>query len=156
MVTPFTEDEVLNAINEFQGEKAPGPDGFQMVVFQKCWSIFKHDIMKVMCEFYEDEFIYWRNNTTFIFLIPKKLSAASLNDFRPKSLVGGIYKIFSKVLSTRLMVVLPSLISPEQCAFVGNRQILDGVLIANECIESRLRAKQDRLICKVDIAKAYD
>ena len=36
------------------------------------------------------------------------------------------------------------------------RQILDLVLIANKAIDSRMKANLRRVICKLDIKKAYD
>ena len=38
-------------------------------------------------------------NALFLALIPKKVDAVEVKDFRPISLVGGIYKIISKVLA---------------------------------------------------------
>ena len=79
-------------------------------------------------------------NASFLTLIPKKCNFVNIKDFRPISLVGSVYKLLSKVLANRLRVVLDNLISKTQNSFVGGRQILDSVLIANECLDSRLKS----------------
>ena len=152
----FTKEEVIQVLREMEGDKAPSPDGFTMAFFHKCWSVVEKDVMDFFDYFHRHSMFERSLNASFLTLIPKKCNVVSIKDFRPISLVGSVYKLLSKVLANRLRAVLDNLTSESQNSFVGGRQILDSVLIANECLDSRLKSRLPSVVCKLDIEKAYD
>jgi hypothetical protein len=94
--------KVWEVVRDMNGDKAPGLDGFFMACFQKCWEVMKEDILKVFKEFHSRGKFEKIFNATFVSLVPKKAIVVDIKDFRPISLVGGVYKIISKVLANRL------------------------------------------------------
>ena len=89
-------------------------------------------------------------------LIPKTKTLLPLKDYLPISLLGSLYKLLSKVLVTRLVKVMNSIIYLSQSTFLKGRHLLDGVLIVNEVVDLEKRSKKECMIFKVDFEKAYD
>ena len=89
---PFTEEEVFGALLGCSGDKALGPNGFSMTFWQFSWDFVKDDVMRFFKEFYEHGNFVKSLNATFLVLIPKKMGPKHLRDFRPISLMGGLYK----------------------------------------------------------------
>ena len=62
-------------------------------------------------KFYEHNRFVKSLNATFLVLIPKKCNVENFKDLRPISLVGGLYKILTKVLANRIKRVMGLIIS---------------------------------------------
>lgn len=132
----FTGEEVDMAVSQMQPLKAPGPDGFDVSFFHHHWETVGETVRSAALDFLNhgrfDPFI----NETHVVLIPKSSSASSVHDYRPISLCNVLYKIIAKVLANRLKVVLPSIISQNQSAFVQGRLISDNILVAYEALHT--------------------
>ncbi|GKD29268.1 RNA-directed DNA polymerase, eukaryota, reverse transcriptase zinc-binding domain protein [Tanacetum coccineum] len=126
---PFEEKEVWEAVKSYGGDKALGPDGKE--ISRGC-------------------------NSSFMALIPKVADPIGLSEYRPISLIGGYYKIIAKILAERIKLVIGKLVGEVQNAFIGERFILNGILIANETVDFVKKNKRKGLIFKVDFKKAYD
>ena len=152
LTKPSSLAEVKQPVWDCGSFKSLGPDGANFGFIKEFWDILKEDFLRFMVEFHRNGKLTKGINSTFIALIPKVNSPQRLNDFRPISLVGCMYK----VLANRLQLVVGSVVSESQSAFVKGKQILDGILIANEAIDEASRMHKEFLLFKVDFEKAYD
>jgi len=62
--------------------------------------------MRFVSDFHRNGKLLRGINNIFISLIPKKDCPQTLNDFRPISLVGSLYKVLAKLLANRLKNVI--------------------------------------------------
>ena len=69
---PFEEVEIKRAIQDCDGNKALGPDGFTLELFRVHWETMKEDVMRVFGEFAKDGIIHGITNEIYICLIPQK------------------------------------------------------------------------------------
>ena len=149
-------EEIKNAVWACGIDKAPGFDGFNFRFIREMWEELKEGIFDTVTKFFTEGGSLRHLNVTWVTLIPKKDNPTAIEDFRPISMVGSIYKIIAKILSSRLKDVITPLIDESQNAFVRNRQILDGVLIANESLRWLKKNRIPGALIKIDFQMAYD
>ncbi|KAJ9553154.1 hypothetical protein OSB04_017199 [Centaurea solstitialis] len=114
----FTETEVKDAVWSCGNNKAPGPDGFTFEFIRKYWTIVSKDFFDAV-KFYESNpLINPGSNSSLITLVPKVKDPISLADYRPINLIRCVTKVISKILAERIKVVLDSVVSKNQTAFV--------------------------------------
>ncbi|XP_057432616.1 secreted RxLR effector protein 78-like [Lotus japonicus] len=103
-------EEIKEAVWDCDGDRSPGPDGYNFRFIKSFWHLMHLDIKKIV----------------------------------------------SKIISKRLKHVLSKLIDVNQFAFLGERNMMDSVLIVNEIVDEAKRKKKPTIIFKVDYEKAYD
>lgn len=116
----------------------------------------KSDLLALFNDFHENAKPVRGLNASFITLIPKCASPVAIEEYRPISLIGGVYKVIAKTLPYRLAKVLGEVISWNQSAFLASRNILDGIVVANEVVDEARKKKKKMFMFKIDFAKAYD
>jgi len=104
------------------GGKALSPDGMTMAFLQSNWNAIKMEVTRMFSEFFSSGKFGTSLNATFIGL-------------RNVTLDRYIYKLLSKVLVHRLERSHWGSYFKEPECLVGEHQILDAMLLANELID---------------------
>lgn len=157
LVQPITDDEIKMALFSIPDNKAPGPDGFTALFFKRCWHIIGVEFIAAIKYCFRQSSIPCCVNTTRIALVPKVENPACMDDYRPISCCNVMYKCISKVIASRLKIVLPDVIGPSQSAFIPGRQISDNILLSQELLHNyHLNTGSARCALKVDLKKAFD
>lgn len=121
ILKPVDLQEVELAVRQLKAGKAPGPDGFTSKFFHNFWELIKMEVWQVVEESRSLRWMFPGVNATFIDLVPKVDQPSTLDKYRPIALCNIIYKIVSKIIASRLKLLLPLIISPEQSGYVEGR-----------------------------------
>jgi len=158
LLRPVVEEEIRFALNQMHPLKSPGLDGYSAGFYQNSWDTVGSDVSRAALHFLNGGPFEAAINSTNLCLIPKVTSPTLVKDYRPISLCNVLYKIISKVLANRLKLVLSSIISLEQSAFIPGRLITDNILVAFETLhtmDTRLKGNEGFMPMKLDMSKAY-
>ncbi|XP_059440462.1 uncharacterized protein LOC132172916 [Corylus avellana] len=154
-----SKEEISQALSQISPMKSPGPDGFPAAFYQEHWNLVGEEVVMAVRHFFSTGLIDPDINFTHITLVPKKKNPSGVSDFRPISLCNVVYKILAKVLANRLKLVLPSIISCNQSAFIPGRLISDNIFAVYETLHTmhtRMYGRVGYMAAKLDMSKAYD
>lgn len=153
------ESEVKNAIFSPGANKAPRPDGYSGIFFQKSWHIIGQDVTKMVRDFLFKGTLLDRINETHITLVPKFPNPDEIAHHRPISCCNFLMKNITRVMALRMKSLINKIIATNQSAFVEGRQIQDNLLFVHEAFHT-LRRKSKKLepymAIKLDMSKAFD
>lgn len=141
---PYSKTDIDGVIKEMDSLKAPGPDGYQALFFQKHWDLVSKYVYELALPVLEGKGIPDKLNDTHIALIPKVENPESPAQFRPIGLCNVIYKVITKVLINRIKPLLPTLISNTQSSFVSGRQITYNIVIVQEVLHTMKRKQGNK------------
>ncbi|XP_026448145.1 uncharacterized protein LOC113348541 [Papaver somniferum] len=152
-----TVEEIHAAVFDLGADSAPGPDGFVGFFYRHCWEIIRDDLVSAILFCWTNKFIPHGVNSSLLMLLPKERGENTLKNFKPIGLSNFFFKIFTKILATRLGSVLDKLISEEKVAFMKGRNIHENISLASEMVnEIHIRCKEGNVGLKLDITQSFD
>ncbi|KAL9661127.1 hypothetical protein QQ045_025947 [Rhodiola kirilowii] len=131
---PVSELEIKEVVFEKGPTKAPGPDGFLAIFYQRYWHILRGTVISKVSKFFTDGKLEEGLNDIMIVIIPKCKRPKRMEEYMPISLCNVFVRIVTKILANRLKSMLHVVVSEAQSAFVPCRMILDNILLAHEVL----------------------
>ncbi|KAL2933149.1 hypothetical protein RDABS01_016268, partial [Bienertia sinuspersici] len=128
----FTDKEIKQAMFSIPSNKAPGLDGLNSHFFKAAEHIVGGDVIRAVRDFFASCKLLKEVSFTTLTMIPKVKTPSTVGEFRPIACCSIIYKCISKLLCSRLSLVLPNIISSNQGAFVSGRSIMHNALIRQD------------------------
>ena len=147
---------MFDAIAQLKNNKAPGPDGFLVEFYKKCWHIIKGDLLPMFEDLFSGQLHLFHLNFGTITLLPKKTDVVRIEQFRPICLLNVSFKIFTKIGTNMLTQIAHSVVQQSQTTFMPDRNILEGVVVLHETLHEIHSKNLDGVVFKVDFEKAYD
>ncbi|CAA7049547.1 unnamed protein product [Microthlaspi erraticum] len=126
---PFSEEDIVKAVRSMGSLKAPEPDGFQPVFYQKCWTEVGASVTRFALDFFRTGSLPQGTNDVMLVLLPKVASPEKIQQFRPISMCNVLLKIITKVMVERMKPVMTKLIGPAQSSFIPGRLSTDNIVI---------------------------
>ena len=151
----ITLEELEKAVMKLKKGKSPGPDGIPAEFYQAHWSSIQDMYFEFINEI-KSKFIPQEKNASFTTLIFKERGDPFLLvNYRPIALMNVDIKILSKVLSIRLVTVLPSIIHETQTAVYG-RRIGNSIHLVRDIIDLANNNNEEAALIFLDQEKAFD
>ena len=154
----FTEDELIEAMNDVSSNSAAGPDGFPAMFLKQCSRSLAHPL-----------FMIWRHSLNtgtvpekckFANIIPihKGKSRAEPKNYRPVALTSLLIKAFEKVIRQHLVTHMEDnhLFNPFQHGFRKGRSCLSQLLAHFDHITRLMEEGKAIDIVYLDFSKAFD
>ncbi|XP_026459399.1 uncharacterized protein LOC113360063 [Papaver somniferum] len=152
-----SEKEIKATLFNMDPNSSPGPDGFSGCFYKSCWHIIHKDIVQVIQLCWKRRFIPKGLNSNFLVLLPKSEGAKNPNHFRPIGLSNVSFKIFTKIIRTRMSSLMSKLVSSQQVAYIKGRCIQEQIVLASELVnEMKKKRRGENIGLKLDISQAYD
>ena len=154
---PLTSEELNKALNTIPNNKSSGPAEFPAGLYKHFWDILSPLFYRVTAEIKTTSTIPMHMNPAVMTLLSKPNKDLTLpSSYRPLSLINTYFKIIPKTLATRIEVVTPIPIHPDQTGFIKNRHASDSIRRLFNLINISQQKQNKTVIVSLDAEKAFD
>ena len=153
----LTIDDLEQALFKMSIGKSPGNDGLSIEFYKAFWD----DLKPVLFDSYKYSRVVGELSSSqrqaIMKLIEKKdKDKRFIANWRPISLLNVDTKILSKCMASRLIPVLPTIISADQTAYVKGRFIGESIRLISDVLEMTQALNIPGYLLTIDLEKAFD
>ena len=153
----LTLEELELAIKSSDNGRSPGNDGLPREFYVFFWRNISKPLHKSLLDARERGSLSASQRQAVIKLLEKKgKDKRFIRNWPPISLINFDAKLLSKTLADRLKQTLPSLINPDQTAYVKNRFLGESVRVISDILDVTKSLNIDGYMLTMDIEKAFD
>ena len=149
--------EIYDALKGTKNGGAPGFTGLTFEFYKVFWSKLKFAIFSCFKHSFEIGRLPDSLTRGVISLLPKGDKPRNkIENYRPITLLDSLYKILSKVVASRINLVLPKIIHSDQNGFVRGRFIGECIRTTADVMQIAMNKKITGILLMVDYKKAFD
>jgi hypothetical protein len=154
---PLTKKELQLVLEKCANNKSPGNDGLTKEFYLHFWDIIQDALFDSYLESIRTGKLSTSQRQNIITLLEKAgKDKTQIKNWRPISLINFDTKLLSKTYAERLKHVMPSLVHPNQVAYVKERFIGEGLRTIAETMDYTKRKQIEAYAIAVDFEKAFD
>ena len=153
----LTLDDLSTSLAKMNSGKSPGNDGLTVCFYKFFWLQIKDTLFESYTYSKTVGFLSSSQRQAIIKLIEKRdKDKRYIQNWRPISLLNVDTKLISKCIASRFIPVLPTIISPDQTAYVKGRFIGESIRLISDVLDTTDMYNIPGYILTADLQKAFD
>ena len=138
-------------------DSSPGPDGIPYSLIRLTWKFFGPLLLDSWNYSLNTGSLSHSHEQSYLKLLPKEgKNLMQLKNWRPITLSNCDIKIITKTLAIKVSIALSKTITPNQTAYIKNRQITDNLNLIQYATEKSAELDITTMIVSLDAEKAFD
>ena len=150
------EAECEQALKQMASNKSPGVDGLPAEFYVRFWGLLGPDLVNVFNSCYRSGKMSKSQRSGTITLLFKKGDPLETANWRPITLLCADYKIAAKALANRLLLVISSVVSPDQSCGIPGRCVGENVRLLHDVVDYANSQALPAAVLSLDQEKAFN